>query len=377
MTDEPKDAPDPAALAKWEADVSAGSPPSETAPSRIGQYEVKSRIGEGSTAVVYLGSRVDEGGTERLAALKVIKHELAFDGDYVKTFLDETRIAARLDHPNVVKVYEVGREGARLYIAMERLNGRSLLDVWKLGVGIGYEFAAYIGARIADALDYAHDLKGDDGAPLHLVHRDVSPGNVFITYEGDVKVIDFGLARANGRLMKTAAGTVKGQLGYMSPEQVLAKEPDRRSDIFALGVTLWELTTGRRLFGGESDIEILAAVREAKVPDPAGRVAGYPPELWKILKRCLARDPEDRYATAKEVSADLDAFSRRRKRSPSKVQVGHLMRTVFDADEQPSPAPTKGRGAEKYSPAMKALVVALAVVTIAFAVSILRSLVRL
>jgi serine/threonine-protein kinase len=256
-------------------------------------------------ATVYLG-RAQDG---RAVALKVIKDEFSLQPEFTNMFLDEAKIVSRLSHPNVVHVEELGNEGKRLYLAMELLSGQSLWHVWSAcrerGVRLRYQTVAWIGARVAAGLHHAHELSIDDIAQ-GLVHRDVNASNIIVGYDGTVKIIDFGLAKARGRISQTAAGVVKGKLAYMSPEQAIGKPLDRRTDVFALAATLWEVTTDRRLFKGTDDVDTLKRVYAAKIPDPTRFVEGYPPQLWEVLKRGLKRQADERWSDALAFSQALD-----------------------------------------------------------------------
>jgi eukaryotic-like serine/threonine-protein kinase len=306
-------------------------------PARLGRYEVRAKIGEGGMATVYLGHATGPEG-DRVVALKVIKDEFSLNADFVNMFLDESKIVSRLNHPNVVRVYELGNEGARLFIAMELLFGQSLWHVWNAcrlaGVRLRYDVAAYIGARGAMGLHHAHELPRPDGGPSNLVHRDVNASNIFVTYDGEVKIIDFGLAKAIGRVSKTAAGVVKGKLAYMSPEQAVGKPLDRRSDVFALATSLWEVTTDQRLFKGTDDVETLKRVYAAQVPDPTALVEGYPPALWAILRRALAKIPAERYPTAADFARDLDAFVAQTAPDMGPAMVSEVMQVLFRGERE-------------------------------------------
>jgi serine/threonine-protein kinase len=274
------------------------------------------RIAGGGMATVYLGRTRDASGGYRLAALKVIRHDLRQDDTFVRMFLEEAQMLSRLSHPNIATTYECGTDDAQHFIAMELLLGRTLLDVWNAckerKLALRLEHGAWIAARVADALHHAHELVDEAGRPLNVVHRDVNPSNVFLTFDGEVKLFDFGLAKATGRAA-SRAGIIKGKLPYLSPEQVEQLPLDRRSDVYMLGTTLWEMTTMRRLFKRKEDSETLMAVRAGLVPDPRATVPTYPEDLWAIVRRALARDRDERYPTARELARDLDAFVARRR----------------------------------------------------------------
>jgi eukaryotic-like serine/threonine-protein kinase len=275
-----------------------------------GEYEVLAPISEGGMASVWLGRAAAH--PDRLVALKFVRSEFERNKDFVVMFLDEARIASRLKHPNIVSIVDVGYDGKRHFIAMEVLRGHTLLALANAaharGRRLPYEIVAWIGARVADALHYAHELVDDSGNSEHIVHRDVNPANIFITLEGEPKLIDFGLAKARDRIASTAIGVVKGKLAYLAPEQVRGHPVDRRSDVFALGITLWETSLDRRLFLDETDLETIRRVRETQVPDPMSIDTQYPRALAAAVGHALARDPNDRYQTAAQLRDALDAF---------------------------------------------------------------------
>ena len=282
-------------------------------PTRLGPYEVIVKIAGGGMATIYLGKQRRRGAPDKLAALKVIRHDLRHDERFVNMFLDEAKVLSRLSHPNIAAHYEFGTDGDHQhFIAMELLVGRTVLDVWEAckatKVTLRFDHAAWIAARVAEALHSAHEAVDEEGSSLNVVHRDVNPSNVFLTFEGDVKLFDFGLAKARGRRNKSVDGIVKGKLPYLSPEQVAQLPIDRRSDIYMLGTTLWEMTTMRRLFKRDDDVETLMLVRAGLVPDPRATLPKYPEALWHIVRRALARDRDDRYQTAEELARDLDAY---------------------------------------------------------------------
>lgn len=294
------------------SDQTSQKPPKP--PTRkLGRYEVGPKIAGGGMAIVYLGRRRGSDGIERVCALKVIRDELATDTRYVQMFLDEARILSRLSvHPNIIQTYDYGISDDGRYIAMELLLGRSLADACEIvavrNEHVPYALAAWMCARIADGLHHAHELRDVDGTPLEIVHRDVNPTNIFVSYDTSIKLLDFGIARANRREFRSAAGIVKGKLPYLAPEQLGDGPIDRRVDIFQLGTTLWEATTGRRLFKRETDLDTVRAVQKCKVPDAREIQLDYPEGLWRILTRALARHPSERYETAADLGSDLDLW---------------------------------------------------------------------
>jgi serine/threonine-protein kinase len=305
---------------------------------RLGDYEVLAPISEGGMGSVWLGRA--SGRPAELVALKAIRAEFGRNKEFVAMLVDEAGIASRLSHPNILSVRALGNDGKHHFLVMELLRGHTLLETWKVaharGKRLPFDVVAWIGARIADALHYAHELSDDGGAPLNVVHRDVNPANVFLTREGVPKLIDFGLAKARDRIASTAIGVVKGKLAYLSPEQTHGRSADRRSDVFALGVTLWEITLDRRLFLDETDVETVRRVRETQVPDPTTLMENYPPALAKALVRALAAKPDDRWQTAAEMRDALDAFVKSTGRGVDASNVRALTADTF-VNEQPAP----------------------------------------
>jgi cellulose synthase operon protein C len=288
----------------------SGTPQADLPFERLGEYTVLAPISEGGMASVWLGRTTEPPG--RFAALKVIRAEHGRNKEFVAMFLDEARIASRLSHPNIIAIHGLGHDGKRHFLAMEVLRGHTLLELWERAHSrkrrLPHEVVAWIGARVADALHHAHELRDDGGRPLQVIHRDVSPSNVFVTHEGVPKLIDFGLAKARDRIASTAIGVIKGKLAYLAPEQVLGHAADRRADIFALGVTLWEISLDRRLFRSDSDVETVRRVRDADVPNPTAIEADYPAALADTLTRALAKDPAARFQSAAGLRDALDAF---------------------------------------------------------------------
>ena len=282
----------------------------------IGRYRVVDEIGVGGMASVHLARMDGAGGFQKWVAIKRIHPHLVENDQFIRMFLDEARIAASISHPNVAQVFDLGSHEDTHWIAMEYLHGEPLREVLRHVMEVGPPMSPPLAARmIADAaegLHAAHELRGKTGEPLNLVHRDVTPHNLFITYDGVIKVVDFGIAKVTGRLSTTQAGTLKGKIAYMAPEQIRGKAIDRRADIFALGVVLWELTTGRRLFRMDTDLETVERVQDCVVPPPSSVAASdgydYPTELEAIVMRALRKKPEERYQTARDFSRALQQY---------------------------------------------------------------------
>jgi eukaryotic-like serine/threonine-protein kinase len=280
--------------------------------SRLGDCELVLRIGRGGMATVWVARERQRGKEDRLVAVKAMLAELADEPEFVTMFLDEVRLVRSIRHANVVNVYDVGEDEGVMWMSMEWVEGDSLHTVIaEAGKrrAIPPELAVKIIADAAAGLHAAHELKDASGQPRGVVHRDVSPHNILIGTNGVVKLVDFGVAKAVGRISEaTRAGQLKGKFGYMSPEQALGKKVDRRSDIFSLGIVLFELTTSRRLFRGEHDVETLKLVIGGPVPRPSTMDARYPAELERIVLKALERDVQRRYQTAAELERDLRAF---------------------------------------------------------------------
>lgn len=291
------------------------------APLMLGPYELNQRIATGGMAEVYLARRAGPHGFQKVVAVKRILPQLAQDGDFVAMFIDEARVCARLAHPNIVQVFDFGEHDGELYMAMEYVDGTTAARLVRAAAAKGEELpleaSLYIALSILRGLDYAHNARDDEGKPLALVHRDVSPGNVLIDRSGAVKLTDFGIARAAEIERRTDAGQLKGKLGYMSPEQVVGKELDARSDLFTAAIVLAELVMLRPLFSGPSEIDVLMRIRDAdlQVIDRAG--SRVPDDVKAILIRAMSRDRGLRYASAASFAEAIEEVLRRRR-----LQVG-------------------------------------------------------
>jgi serine/threonine-protein kinase len=264
---------------------------------------------------VYLALVRGPGGFNKLFVVKELKPHLAEDPNLVEMFLEEARLAAKLNHPNVVQTIEVGSDRDRPYIAMEHLDGQSLNRISararKVDSPLPMPHFLFILAHMLEGLHYAHHVTDFDGTPLNIVHRDVSPHNVFVTYEGHVKVVDFGIAKALDSSNETRAGVLKGKIAYMAPEQAVGARPDRRADVFAAGVMLFEAAVGQRMWAqAENDLQILHALTSKKVPRPRDVKPEIDPRLEQIILRATAVEVDDRYPDAAEMREDIEAYLR-------------------------------------------------------------------
>ncbi len=307
----------------------------EAAPESRSRYEVITSLGQGGMARVLLTISRGRAGVQKLLVVKELKDELKGDPDFVTMFLDEARIAARLNHPNVIQTYEVSDDGDHPQIVMEYLEGQSLAAL----VGrvkrknMPLDLSLHVLAQAAAGLHYAHDLRSFDGTPLGIVHRDVSPHNVFVTYDGLVKVVDFGIAKAADSAGVTRTGVFKGKVTYAAPEQLEAKPLDRRADVFALGVMLWEALAHARIASGEPEIAVIKRRCEGNDPKIREAAPDAPEELCRICDKAMALNPEDRHATAAEFRLALEGWLETSKRVGAE-QVGAFVLEHFRDDRE-------------------------------------------
>ena len=295
----------------------ADAPPAERPRmERFGRYYLLERIGKGGMAEVFRAVTQGAEGFRRMFVVKRIVHEKARSPDFIRMFCDEARISALLHHPNIVQVYDFGHVNGSYFLAMEYLAGRDLSSVMRVlrasNLAMPPSLAAFITQQVALGLHYAHALHDSSGRSLGIVHRDVTPSNIMLLHAGGVKILDFGIAKASSvaEAGDDERGIVKGKFAYLSPEQGRGEAIDGRSDLFALGVTLWEMLSGKRLFTGASDFETLRNVLGRPVVPPSIVRAGVPAELDRVVLRALDRDRDHRYASGEEIANDLDQFLR-------------------------------------------------------------------
>jgi serine/threonine protein kinase len=322
--------------------MSEGSPASVAGPGMViyGPYRLVERIAVGGMAEVFKAVRAGVEGFQKVVAVKRILPHLSDNKEFVTMFVNEAKMVAGLTHPNIVQIYDLGKIEKSYYIAMEYVHGRDLRTIARRardrGTAIPLEIAVLVVSKVAAALDYAHRKKDDAGLPMRIVHRDVSPQNILVSFEGDVKLADFGIAKAASKARANESGALRGKLFYMSPEQAWGRPLDRRSDLFSLGLVLYETVTQQRPFQGTGEGNVLDVVRRGEVP-PARSVNPRVPEpIERVLVKALARDPAERYQNGTELQRDLERYLR--ERSPvSPSALVRFLESLFDASERGDP----------------------------------------
>ncbi len=298
-----------------------------------GKYALIDRIAVGGMAEIFLARQQGLEGFEKTIVIKRIRPHLGDKKSFVKMFLNEAKLAAQLTHPHIVQIFDLGKIGESFFIAMEYVFGRDMRRIVPKASTVHLEFplvyALKVASSVCEGLSYAHTKTDNEGQPLGIVHRDITPENVMVSFDGAVKVLDFGIAKAAGQVEQTRAGDIKGKLAYMSPEQCTGRSLDHRSDLFSLGVVLYEWATGFKLFTGESDIAVLKAITEGKIYKPSYFRAEIPVQVEAILMRALERDPAARYQTAWEMQADIDRFLSANEFTPSNVHLANFVRQLF------------------------------------------------
>lgn len=303
-------------------------------PVQLGKYALLGAIGRGGMADVYLAIAHGPSGVRKLVVVKCMRAGSELDGSLAQMFLHEGRLAALLNHAHVVHTYEVGESEEGSYIVMEYLHGQALSAVQRAAKPLAPHVSARIVADALSGLHYVHELRDLDGTPLSIVHRDLSPPNIFVTHDGVVKLVDFGIAKtAIATRASTEAGIVKGKLAYMAPEQTTNGVVDRRADIYAMGVVLWELLAARRLVEDLSPVSIVRHTLHGSTPLVSSIRAEIDPALDRIVERALRRAPDERYATALEMQDDLERFLARGAPTGAK-ELGQLMAEHFSAQRQ-------------------------------------------
>jgi serine/threonine-protein kinase len=321
------------------ARTSSEFPPNDAAadglrsPKRFGPYTVFEPVGRGGMAVLFLARAETELGATRLVVVKLILPAFSSDPRFSEMLIHEAKLAAGLSHRHIVQVHDLGRDDDRLYIAMEYVEGFDLNVLLRLcsenKKALPAEHALGIVADVLEALDYAHRRTTDAGAPLGIVHRDVSPSNVLISYEGEVKLCDFGIAHANDMVKEEASEALKGKAGYMSPEHARGEALDARADVFAAGIILWELLAGRRLYKSGAETSLLEQARQAEIPPLPDKGLPDHTELERIVRRALASEREARYPSAAAFLGDLEGYLARAGLLASRLKLGEWIADTF------------------------------------------------
>jgi serine/threonine protein kinase len=303
--------------------------------SDYGSYSLLERVATGGMAEVFRAKRKGVEGFEKVVAVKRILPHLSSNKDFVDMFIEEAKMVASLSHPNIVQIFDLGRIDETYYIAMEFVEGKDLRTILtrarNLSTLPAVDLAALIAARVSAALEYAHRHRDSNGQELRIVHRDVSPQNILVSDEGEVKLVDFGIAKAATKASHTDSGSLRGKLLYMSPEQAWGKPLDKRSDLFALGAVFFEILTGHLLFSASSEMSVLERVREARFVPPSSLNPAVPIELEAVVMRLLNKNPLERYQDASEVLLDLDSYLRRRPAVGS-GDLSRFVKRLFELD---------------------------------------------
>jgi serine/threonine-protein kinase len=280
---------------------------------QIGKYEILTQLSIGGMAELFLGFTSGPGGFRKYVVIKRVLPDVRSNEQFERMFLDEARITAAFNHPNIAQVYDLGQEEDGLYLAMEFISGQNLNQVsaacFRRQETVPMGFSLSVARDVCQALHYAHTFTDPTGRQAHVIHRDVAQKNVMVTYDGVVKLLDFGIAKARGKLQRTVVGTVKGTTGYMSPEQVRGEQLDGRSDVFSVGVMLHELLTGERLFAGRDEREEMVKIVQAPIPRPVDVAPHIPEAVSSVVMKALERNPAERFATAKEMAKAIEAVA--------------------------------------------------------------------
>jgi serine/threonine-protein kinase len=305
--------------------------PSTSPAPRLGRYTLLRSLGAGGMAELFLARADGIQGFAKLVALKRILPHKATSERFVRMLLNEARLVAGLDHPNIAQVHDIGVEHGEYFFAMEYVHGQDLARVLHRAPRhkLHLENALHIAVGLCAGLHCAHSARDNTGRPLDIVHRDVSPSNVLVSYQGGVKLVDFGVAKAATLVSETREGVIKGKYGYMSPEQCLGDALDRRSDVFAVGILLWEMTVGRRLYMFKGELASLQRIVYVDAPRPSRFDPQYPEQLEHIVMRALARDPRQRYQSAEQLQIDLEQFALDHRLAVSAVSMAIEMKTLF------------------------------------------------
>ena len=301
--------------------------------TRFGKYTLLNRIAVGGMAEVFLARQEGLEGFEKTICIKRIRPHLSSQPNFVQMFLNEAKLAAQLNHPNIVQIYDLGRVNDSYFIAMEYISGRDMSRIIpkaeKAGISFPMIYALRIASNVCEGLYFAH-TKGDAyGNPLNIVHRDITPENILVSFSGTVKIVDFGIAKANTQLEQTRAGEIKGKLSYMSPEQCMGHQLDARSDIFSFGSVIYEWITGYKLFTGENEMAILKSIIDGKIYPPSYFKEDVPVAVERILMKALDKDKTKRYQSAWDMQFDIDTYLASSEFTPSNIHLANFLKQIF------------------------------------------------
>lgn len=307
-------------------------------PKRFGKYSLLHRIAVGGMAEIFIARHTGMKGFSRKIVIKKIRPHLSEEQSFINMFLNEAKLAAQLSHSNIAQIYDLGRIEQSYFIAMEYVRGRDMRAVTNKAEGkkipFPLEYALKVAADTCEGLFYAHRRTDDSGHPLNIVHRDVTPENIMVSFDGEVKMLDFGIAKAENLATETKVGEIKGKLGYMSPEQIMGKSLDHRSDLFSLGVVLYEWLTGKKLFSAKHDVDVLRNVMEGKIYPPSYFRQEVPKAVEEIVMKALERNRQQRYQSAWEMQFDIRQFLSNHEFNPSNIHLSNFIRQIFAEDIQ-------------------------------------------
>jgi len=307
---------------------------------RIGPYLLHKKVARGGMAELFLADYVRRDGFKRKVAIKRILPHLAGNKNFIKMFTREARVAALLQHPNVVQIFDYGKIDNAYFIAMEYIDGKNLGEIISaLKQGLPFDKATFIISQICKGLDYSHSKKDENtGEPFHIVHRDISPQNLLVSYQGEVKISDFGISKARSEPSLTQAGVVKGKMAYLSPEQALGEPIDHRADIYALGLVFYETLTGKRVYTFKNDIDAIRTIPKMDIKPLSMSVPDIPEELNRIVMKCLEKQKDNRYQSASAVNTDLLKFKKEQKLTFDASDLADFMKKKFKANDNSSPS---------------------------------------
>ena len=332
----------------------AAHPADPSAHETYGPYQLLEKIAVGGMAELFRAKRTGVEGFEKVVAVKRILPHLSDNKEFVDMFIDEAKMVAGLAHPNIVQIFDLGKIEKSYYIAMEYVHGRDLRSILRRaterGIALPLDLSVLIASKVCSALEYAHRKKDDHGQKMRIVHRDVSPQNILISFEGDVKLTDFGIAKAATKATAHESGALRGKLLYMSPEQAWGKPMDRRSDIFSLGLVLYEMLTEQRPFLGTSELSILEMVRQCQIAAPSSVNAAIAEDLERATLKALARDPEQRYDDAAEMQKDLERHLHTGS-PPTGADIARFVQLLFEQEEGGPVADEPTSGADRLAAA--------------------------